>query len=133
MAAAVAQPIITSFPSGTPVDWPEPVQRVQLLAESGLSAVPSQYIRPESERPAPLDPQLEEVLEIPQIDLSGFEDEKKRKLILAQIAFACEQWGFFSKLSTMAFPCLFSKECCWLPSNSLSCLCTRSKHMRTIQ
>lgn len=32
--------------------WPEPVQRVQSLAESGVNIVPSQYVRPPAERPS---------------------------------------------------------------------------------
>lgn len=94
MAGAVAHHnIISSFPDAAPLDWPEPIQRVQILAESGLSVLPSQYIRPESERPCEklVDPEVE----IPQINLSGLEDENQRKFILAEIAHACEEWGFF--------------------------------------
>ena len=34
-------------------EWPEPVMRVQALAESGLSAIPRCYVKPPCDRPVP--------------------------------------------------------------------------------
>lgn len=94
--------------------WPEPVQRVQLLAESGLAYVPSQYVRPEAERPeiaaaspaaSPLyhhdlqGPAAEEArhesLNIPVLDMCDLESKEKREVFLQELKRACEDWGFF--------------------------------------
>ncbi|MCO5561087.1 hypothetical protein L7F22_014708 [Adiantum nelumboides] len=90
--AAMASPAIVTQ-ANVPLEWPEPIQRVQLLAESGVSELPTQYVRPESERVD--DIEFIDELEIPLIDISGLDDDKRRKLVLAEIGHACEECGFF--------------------------------------
>ncbi|CAJ1806040.1 unnamed protein product [Sphenostylis stenocarpa] len=95
--------------------WPEPVVRVQALAESGLSSIPSRYIRPLSQRPSnttsftphnPSQTHLHHDLDsgrghghvnIPVIDLKHLysEDQVLRKKVLEEVAEACREWGFF--------------------------------------
>ncbi|CAO2182444.1 unnamed protein product [Urochloa humidicola] len=88
-------------------EWPEPVVRVQALAESGLSAIPRCYVKPPCDRPvAPPPPaaakQKEEAAElandvsIPVIDLGellagGLGDGGVSEAVAA----ACREWGFF--------------------------------------
>ncbi|KAL5228250.1 hypothetical protein ABZP36_016515 [Zizania latifolia] len=83
-------------------DWPEPVVRVQVLAESGLAAIPHCYVKPPCDRPAAHelgnragggdadaahDPSS---TSIPVVDLGG-DDEN----IAEAVASACREWGFF--------------------------------------
>lgn len=82
--------------NGLGENWPEPIVRVQSLAESNLTTLPERYIKPPSQRPqtTTINHQTEAAaLNIPIIDLeslfSGNEDEKKR------ISEACREWGFF--------------------------------------
>lgn len=94
--------------------WPEPVQRVQLLAESGLQHVPSQYVRPHADRPqyphtAPVaasNPLASEIGEaghgsldagsnIPVLDMEDLErGGERRDAFLRKLQAACEEWGF---------------------------------------
>eukprot|EP00250_Pteridium_aquilinum_P000377 c10411_g1_i1 orf=79-1242(+) len=90
--ASMTSPAIVTQ-ANVPLEWPEPIQRVQLLAESGVRELPAQYVRPECERA--LESESLEELEIPVIDISGLEDDKKRKLVLAEMGHACEECGFF--------------------------------------
>ncbi|XP_010464819.1 PREDICTED: leucoanthocyanidin dioxygenase [Camelina sativa] len=80
--------------------WPEPIVRVQSLAESNLTNLPERYIKPPSQRPQTtiINHQPEAAaLNIPVIDLdslfSGNEDDKKR------ISEACREWGFFQVIN----------------------------------
>lgn len=85
------------LPAACPNAWPEPVQRVQFLAESGLQEVPPRYIRSPLERPGG-----REILSndhIPIVDLSHLEEDSRRKDCLALIEQACEQWGFFQVIN----------------------------------
>ncbi|PIA59438.1 hypothetical protein AQUCO_00400371v1 [Aquilegia coerulea] len=77
-------------------EWPEPIVRVQSLAESGLPVIPERYVKPPSERPK-LDLIVDHGVNIPIIDLSGLEgdDDQLRKTTLNQISVACRDWGFF--------------------------------------
>lgn len=77
-------------------EWPEPVVRVQSLAESNLSSLPDRYIKPASQRPnmtedAPV------ATNIPIIDLEGLfsGEESSDDVIMARISEACREWGFF--------------------------------------
>ncbi|KAH9311642.1 hypothetical protein KI387_026677, partial [Taxus chinensis] len=83
-------------------EWPEPIQRVQSLAESGINVVPPRYIKAEKDRPAidmdregEIDDSLE--VNIPIIDLGGLEGEGREGTI-QQIWMACREWGFFQVL-----------------------------------
>lgn len=84
-------------PASCPDTWPEPVQRVQLLAESGIQTVPPRYIRSPSERPREDEILSHDVL--PIVDLSYLEDENKRSGCLSLIRHACEHWGFFQVIN----------------------------------
>ncbi|CAO1946478.1 unnamed protein product [Urochloa humidicola] len=83
-------------------EWPEPVIRVQALAESGLSAIPRCYIKPPCDRPvAPPPPaatkQVEELADvsIPVIDLSELLAGGLGGGVTEAVAAACRDWGFF--------------------------------------
>ncbi|MED6148551.1 Jasmonate-induced oxygenase 2 [Stylosanthes scabra] len=94
--------------------WPEPVVRVQALAESGLSSIPSRYVKPHSQRPTntntnptsmaypqvpPTEGDHKDVYSnIPVIDLqclSSEEDSVLQEETLRHVAEACRDWGFF--------------------------------------
>lgn len=74
-------------------DWPEPIVRVQSLAESGSPVVPSRYVKPPSDRPT--DAAVASAVNIPIIDVHGFSLHQDRDTILAQVSDACRNWGFF--------------------------------------
>lgn len=77
------------------MDWPEPIQRVQCIAESGIQCLPSRYIRPDDEKP--IGQRVVEE-EIPIIDLSGLYDKRRRKT-MEEISNACREWGFFQVIN----------------------------------
>lgn len=80
-------------------DWPEPIQRVQCLAESGISELPPRYVRPENERPTIIDNHdAEPVISIPVVDLSGLEGSDRRETA-RKISDACKNWGFFQVMN----------------------------------
>ncbi|GJN17264.1 hypothetical protein PR202_gb04319 [Eleusine coracana subsp. coracana] len=80
-------------------EWPEPVVRVQALAESGLAAIPSRYIKPPCQRPTAAaascrtKPQQQHELSIPVIDLG--ELLLRGNVVAEAVAAACREWGFF--------------------------------------
>ncbi|CAL4960627.1 unnamed protein product [Urochloa decumbens] len=86
-------------------EWPEPVVRVQALAESGLSAIPRCYVKPLCDRPVvPAPPpataaQKKEVLadvSIPVIDLGELlAGGAGLGRVTEAVAAACREWGFF--------------------------------------
>ncbi|GLJ26530.1 hypothetical protein SUGI_0513690 [Cryptomeria japonica] len=81
-------------------EWPEPIQRVQFIAESGITALPPRYIKPENDRPAILDPSTSSEVNIPVIDLGGVRvGERGRERTMQEIAAACKEWGFFQVLN----------------------------------
>ncbi|XP_054780142.1 jasmonate-induced oxygenase 2-like [Prosopis cineraria] len=74
--------------------WPEPVIRVQTLADSGLTAIPKRFI---SQTPSSTflhhtasPPSFSHDLNIPVIDLAGDPGE-----MLRLVGQACRDWGFF--------------------------------------
>ncbi|XP_014515767.1 probable 2-oxoglutarate-dependent dioxygenase At5g05600 [Vigna radiata var. radiata] len=82
-------------------DWPEPVIRVQALAESGLTTIPERFIKPKSQRPTVYSHAYShttpEDINIPVIDMKhlyGME-EGRREEELHRVAAACQEWGFF--------------------------------------
>lgn len=77
-------------------EWPEPIQRVQIIAESGINAVPPRYIKPETDRPDidPCKASCSSDVNIPVIDLSGVKGDGRERT-MQQIAEACKEWGFF--------------------------------------
>lgn len=77
------------------MEWPEPIQSVQCLAESGIKCLPSRYIRPRDEKP-PEHKLVEE--KVPVIDLSGLCDERRRKT-MEEISDACREWGCFQVIN----------------------------------
>ncbi|KAK4734146.1 hypothetical protein R3W88_008407 [Solanum pinnatisectum] len=66
-------------------NWPEPIVRVQSLSESGISTIPTKYVKPLNERPSLS--KLSDV-NIPTIDLEGSSN-------CEEISEACRDWGFF--------------------------------------
>ncbi|CAO2197063.1 unnamed protein product [Urochloa humidicola] len=88
-------------------EWPEPVVRVQALAESGLSAIPRCYIKPPCDRPVAPPPaaaskqQQEELTDvsIPVIDLSELLAGGLGGGVTEAVAAACREWGFFQVLN----------------------------------
>lgn len=76
--------------------WPEPIVRVQSLAESGIKTIPELYIKPPSERPSTLAHE-EATVNIPVIDLQALagEDQEMRETTLRLVSNACREWGFF--------------------------------------
>ncbi|KAK7294699.1 hypothetical protein RJT34_17592 [Clitoria ternatea] len=93
--------------------WPEPVVRVQALAESGLSSIPSRYIRPHSQRPTNTTTSCggprrkasqddhhhrgDDHVNIPTINLEHLfsEDQVLREEVFRHVDQACREWGFF--------------------------------------
>jgi hypothetical protein len=78
--------------------WPEPIVRVQALAQSGLNSIPSCYIKPSSQRPTQTSfaPQNDHI-NIPVINLEHLssEDQVLKEKVLKQVSEACREWGFF--------------------------------------
>ncbi|KAL0728562.1 hypothetical protein Bca4012_024655 [Brassica carinata] len=78
-------------------EWPEPIVRVQSLAESNLSSLPDRYIKPASQRPT-MTEDAPTATNIPIIDLEGLfsgEEGSSDDVIMAKISEACREWGFF--------------------------------------
>lgn len=93
------------------LDWDEPVQSVQELAENGVESVPPLYVRPLSDRPH-RDRRESSILanrKIPVIDLSGLVDAARRKEVMREIASACEDWGFFQLVNHSVPPALIER------------------------
>ncbi|XP_037407211.1 probable 2-oxoglutarate-dependent dioxygenase At5g05600 [Triticum dicoccoides] len=87
-------------------EWPEPIVRVQAVAESGLAAIPGCYVKPPRDRPAQQhlaaggDNVLREPSDdsIPVIDLGELLAAGEGRidgLITEAVAAACRDWGFF--------------------------------------
>ncbi|KAK2985970.1 hypothetical protein RJ640_028288 [Escallonia rubra] len=78
----------------SPLDWPEPIVRVQSLSDTNV--IPNRYIKPPPERPS-FSPTINADTNIPLIDFSGLftGDEALRATTLEQISEACREWGFF--------------------------------------
>lgn len=77
-------------------DWPEPVVRVQTLAESGMLSIPKEYVKPTLERPVLSRPNTATDLNIPIIDMAGLGgDEGAAREAIRRISDACAEWGFF--------------------------------------
>lgn len=74
--------------------WPEPVIRVQALADSGMTNIPQQYIKPVSQRPTTTTLNYDVINandDIPVIDLGAGDREETVRLV----GEACREWGFF--------------------------------------
>ncbi|AQK99584.1 probable 2-oxoglutarate-dependent dioxygenase At5g05600 [Zea mays] len=94
-------------------EWPEPVVRVQALAESGLSVIPSCYVKPPCDRPAPApaptmappapavhprkkEPSSDAIASIPVVDLGELlAADGAVATVTEAVAAACRDWGFF--------------------------------------
>lgn len=92
--------------------WPEPMIRVQALAESGINSIPERFIKPKSQRPTTIAPTITQVIDhdgennkdminIPVIDLQHLngDDMKLREETLRRVSEACREWGFFQVLN----------------------------------
>ncbi|XP_039021874.1 probable 2-oxoglutarate-dependent dioxygenase ANS, partial [Hibiscus syriacus] len=84
------------------MSWPEQVVRVQSLSESGLRAIPVQYIKPLSERPL-FKPgsQFHRHVDVPLIDLQHLfgKDPNLHLDTLNRISTACRDWGIFQAVN----------------------------------
>jgi hypothetical protein len=87
-------------------EWPEPIVRVQALAESGLSVIPRCYVKPPCDRPAvaPAPAAVQETNEtsdisIPVVDLGELllagAVGVGNAVVTEAVAAACREWGFF--------------------------------------
>jgi len=90
-------------------EWPEPIVRVQALAESGLSVIPRCYVKPPCDRPtvAPAPAAVQETNEtsdisIPVVDLGELllagavgVGGLGNAVVTEAVAAACREWGFF--------------------------------------
>ncbi|KAK4761997.1 hypothetical protein SAY87_029881 [Trapa incisa] len=93
-------------------DWPEPVVRVQSLSDSGITEIPSRYVKPISDRPSDvITPSgcdgffSEGVDSIPIVDL-GVEDTSE---VRDQVSRACRDWGFFQAVNHGVSPELMDR------------------------
>ena len=101
--------------------WPEPIVRVQTLAESGIKRLPRRYIKPVSERPqsgtaansATLLGGAAAAANIPVVSLkdlaSSGGDEALRGAAMADIGRACREWGFFQVVDHGVCPGLMKR------------------------
>ncbi|XP_041000513.1 probable 2-oxoglutarate-dependent dioxygenase At5g05600 [Juglans microcarpa x Juglans regia] len=94
-----------------PVDWPEPIVRVQSLSESEVPVIPDRYIKPPLERPTAAKQTDASDVNIPIIDLQRLDgdDHDLRATILGQISEACRKWGFFQILNHGVNPQLLDR------------------------
>jgi hypothetical protein len=98
-------------------EWPEPVVRVQALAESGLSVIPRCYVKPPCDRPVVVAPAAPTAVKetnsnkaaeasdisIPVVDLGELLLQAKDagagglvgNVVTEAVASACREWGFF--------------------------------------
>ncbi|KAH9604807.1 hypothetical protein KSS87_020117 [Heliosperma pusillum] len=81
-------------------EWPEPIVRVQSLADSGLNSIPDRYVKPVTERPE-VEPITIDGVDIPLIDLAGLfsSDLDVVQVTKAKVAEACQEWGFFQAIN----------------------------------
>ncbi|KAG6491990.1 jasmonate-induced oxygenase 2-like isoform X1 [Zingiber officinale] len=85
------------------VEWPEAIVRVQALSESGLTAIPAGYIRPQAELPSLSTGVDAADASIPVVDLeTGGE-------AVAAVAEACRAWGFFQVVNHGVDPSLVER------------------------
>lgn len=87
--------------SATGPDSKALLEMVQLLVAQGVTEVPKKFIQPEQLRvqQAPTSRLSSDKLMIPVIDMAGLDGDNKDH-VMAEIARACEKWGFFQ------VPCL---------------------------
>ncbi|ERN06458.1 hypothetical protein AMTR_s00016p00259900 [Amborella trichopoda] len=79
---------------GLNLAWPEPVERVQKLAESGITHLPQRYIRPPQERPpsSPSPSPSPSPAGVPVVDLSAGNS-------MEVMHCACREWGAFQLIN----------------------------------
>ncbi|URE22637.1 2OG-Fe(II) oxygenase superfamily [Musa troglodytarum] len=89
-------------------EWPEPIVRVQSLADA--EAIPERYIKPPSERPN-LNPGTAmaagETVCLPVVDLGGLRGgAAERQATMRAVSDACREWGFFQAVNHGVSPAL---------------------------
>ncbi|CAL9778022.1 unnamed protein product [Musa acuminata subsp. burmannicoides] len=89
-------------------EWPEPIVRVQSLADA--EAIPERYIKPPSERPN-LNPGTAmaagETECLPVVDLGGLRGgAAERQATMRAVSDACREWGFFQAVNHGVSPAL---------------------------
>lgn len=74
------------------------IDAVEILVEKGITSIPEKFIRPPEERFTSPTPSEDVEEQVPVIDLQGLnccEGSIEREKVLKQLAYACENWGFF--------------------------------------
>ncbi|XP_057842674.1 jasmonate-induced oxygenase 2 [Cryptomeria japonica] len=74
------------------------IDAVEILVEKGITSIPEKFIRPPEERFTSPTPSEDVEEQVPVIDLEGLnccEGSIEREKVLKQLAYACENWGFF--------------------------------------
>ncbi|GAA0171745.1 oxygenase [Lithospermum erythrorhizon] len=83
--------------------WPEPIVRVQSLAERGGKFIPPRYVKPLCDRPSKLNFEGSDGdnNNIPIIDMQNLNSKNPtlREETLALISRACREWGFFQVIN----------------------------------
>lgn len=101
-------------------------QMVQgLVGQSGgLSSVPSRFVQPAhgSPRRTHSSDQLDAV---PVIDMEGMHapDQELRSRVVAEIAKACEEWGFFQVSEGLYELCSVHSNLVWIRTHWDACVC----------
>ncbi|XP_059067787.1 jasmonate-induced oxygenase 2-like [Cryptomeria japonica] len=89
------------------------VDAVEILVEKGITSIPEKFIRPREERFTSPTPSEYGEEQVPVIDLQGLnccEGSVEREKVLKQLAYACEEWGFFQiKQAYAALPGLITQ------------------------
>lgn len=91
-------------PDFEPTEWKDelakrrPEQMVQYMVEEGIAEVPKRFVQPPHMRPA-VGRRSSSDDEVPIIDMALGKDEEGRKQLHADIARACEEWGFFQAIN----------------------------------
>ncbi|OIW04106.1 hypothetical protein TanjilG_00666 [Lupinus angustifolius] len=79
----------------SPLEWPEPIVRVQSLSKICIDSIPKRFIKPLSDR-ASIITSSDYDANVPIIDLGDLNgDPDTIASTLGQISEACHEWGFF--------------------------------------
>jgi non-haem dioxygenase in morphine synthesis N-terminal len=93
-------------------EWPEPVVPVQSISSSGITNIPTKYIKPPTDRPSleSFHTKIQTDLYIPVIDISPLISASDRAdEVMHKISHACKKWGFFQVVNHNVAPHLVQK------------------------
>ncbi|XP_010517112.1 PREDICTED: protein SRG1-like [Camelina sativa] len=76
--------------------WPEPIVSVQALSQTGVTTVPSRYVKPSHQRPVLNSAQSDAEMEIPVLDMGDVWGKPEGLMLVRK---ACEEWGFFQMVN----------------------------------